>query len=245
MCQICIEYNDFSIETIICEWFCDQAYSKLKQFTQLKVFDCHASNILYIPKELTSLERLVCYFSNLSELPNTLINLIELDCDYSQIAIIPDTLTNLIDLNCSSTHIRSIPNTLTNLVILHCEHTQISIIPSTLSNLVEIDCTATQISSIPNSLISLEYLSFGNGQQIDIPINICCILNDNDDSMMHMPIDAIIDIRLKARAHDKFCKLAQLYKYNKLSPILWQIAEYYTQRKYSPDNILKYIDLEN
>ena len=38
-------------------------------------------------------------------------------------------------------------------------------------------------------------------------------------------------------------KIYNWYKYNKKNKILWKIAEYYTKIKYSPENILKYIDL--
>lgn len=42
-----------------------------------------------------------------------------------------------------------------------------------------------------------------------------------------------------------FRKLVNLYRFNKKKEKLWEIAEYYTIKKYSPDNILKYIELSN
>jgi hypothetical protein len=43
-------------------------------------------------------------------------------------------------------------------------------------------------------------------------------------------------------------KIIILQKYfklkNKTLPILWKIAEYYTAKKYSPENIFKYINLD-
>jgi hypothetical protein len=39
-------------------------------------------------------------------------------------------------------------------------------------------------------------------------------------------------------------KIWNWYKKSKKTKILWKIAEYYTQKKYSPDNIMKYIDFE-
>lgn len=38
-------------------------------------------------------------------------------------------------------------------------------------------------------------------------------------------------------------KLKNIYNYNSKKIILWKIAEYYSKKKYSPDNILKYINL--
>ncbi len=45
---------------------------------------------------------------------------------------------------------------------------------------------------------------------------------------------------------DKLKKIQRLYrqyKWNKIKNILWKIADYYTARKYSPNNILNYITL--
>lgn len=39
-------------------------------------------------------------------------------------------------------------------------------------------------------------------------------------------------------------KIGNWYKYNKKNKILWKIAEYYIKKKYSPNNILKYINLD-
>lgn len=39
-------------------------------------------------------------------------------------------------------------------------------------------------------------------------------------------------------------KIFNLYKKYKKNKILWKIAEYYTAKKYSPEKILKYIDLD-
>ena len=43
-------------------------------------------------------------------------------------------------------------------------------------------------------------------------------------------------------------KIIKLQRYIKLYiklPILWKIAEYYTKKKLSPENVLKYINLED
>jgi hypothetical protein len=49
------------------------------------------------------------------------------------------------------------------------------------------------------------------------------------------------------KTEDEIKKIISLQKYWKLYknlPTLWEIAEYYTKKKYSPENILKYIELE-
>jgi F0F1-type ATP synthase delta subunit len=42
----------------------------------------------------------------------------------------------------------------------------------------------------------------------------------------------------------KFLRLYKQYKEKKRLKILWKIAEYYMKKKYHPNNILKYLDLE-
>jgi hypothetical protein len=39
-------------------------------------------------------------------------------------------------------------------------------------------------------------------------------------------------------------QIIKWYKYHKKMKTLWKIAEYYTKKKYSPENILKHIDLD-
>ena len=46
-----------------------------------------------------------------------------------------------------------------------------------------------------------------------------------------------------SKCKNGFIKLLKLYKYYKKRKILWEIAEYYTRKKYHPDKILNYIDL--
>lgn len=43
----------------------------------------------------------------------------------------------------------------------------------------------------------------------------------------------------------KIQRLYRLYKWNKNKKTLWCIAEYYTVKKYSPNNILNYIELND
>lgn len=40
-------------------------------------------------------------------------------------------------------------------------------------------------------------------------------------------------------------KIQRYWRLYKKFPTLWKISEYYTSKKYSPNNILKYIDLNN
>lgn len=46
------------------------------------------------------------------------------------------------------------------------------------------------------------------------------------------------------RINNGFIKFLKLYKKYKFKLTLWKIAEYYTKKKYSPENILKYINLD-
>ena len=40
-------------------------------------------------------------------------------------------------------------------------------------------------------------------------------------------------------------RITRWYKFCKRQGVLWRIADYYTVRKYAPENILKYIKLED
>lgn len=41
-----------------------------------------------------------------------------------------------------------------------------------------------------------------------------------------------------------FRKFINVLTYNKYKDTLWKIGEYYTQKKYKPDHILDYINLD-
>lgn len=44
--------------------------------------------------------------------------------------------------------------------------------------------------------------------------------------------------------YDQIVKIQRLFRWVKKLPILWKIAEYYSAKKYKPENILKYIKLD-
>jgi hypothetical protein len=92
-------------------------------------------------------------------------------------------------------------------------------IPKELIKLTELDCSGTNVDHIPCELINLNDLCY-DGYKTDIKI-----------------------IKRQKRIKNGFIKFIKLYKKYKWLKTLWKIAEYYTAKKYSPDNIIKYIDL--
>ncbi len=49
--------------------------------------------------------------------------------------------------------------------------------------------------------------------------------------------------RKKIKKYLSILKITQWYKDKKRMKALWRIAEYYTSKKYSPENVLMYVDL--
>ena len=43
---------------------------------------------------------------------------------------------------------------------------------------------------------------------------------------------------------NKINRIQNWYRFWKRQPVLWRIADYYTARKYAPENILKYVSLD-
>lgn len=242
MCRICTEFNDLTIHTLKCDHFCANSYSKLKLFTQLVVFDCSDSDIQYIPHELTSLTDLECWFTDLLHLPDTLINLKYLDCDYSSIVHIPDTYIKLEHLNCFHTPLTTISKNFVKLEELNISSTYIKKIPSDLITLNNLTMQDTLVTELPNTLINLQYLSIN--QHMHISYNICSILAKLPDSMMHMSTEMIDYVNRNARIDIGLSKLSRAFRLRQREPVLWKIAEYYIKRKYAPENILRYIELE-
>lgn len=67
------------------------------------------------------------------------------------------------------------------------------------------------------------------------------IYSFNPESRKWESLTERINIKLKVK---KLIKLQRFIKLYIRLPILWRIAEYYTKKKYAPENILKYINLE-
>jgi hypothetical protein len=51
-------------------------------------------------------------------------------------------------------------------------------------------------------------------------------------------------IQVEYKLVNAFTKLKRLIHWKAKLPTLWKIAEYYTARKYSPENVLLYISLD-
>ncbi len=172
-----------------------------------------------------SLTYLNCYkCKDIKEIPKELVNLNGLDCCNTQIIAIPKELINLTYLCVHNTQIKEIPKELTNLTYLFCDGTLIKEIPKEFINLKYFHCIHTQITEIPKELVKLKFVNY---------------------------IGIIYWDRSWFKTKDEIKKIIKLQKFWKKNgkfiiklPTLWRIAEYYTKKKYSPKNILKYVDLE-
>jgi len=272
MCQICnIEYYTFDaycnnqpfniydyllLEKIEC---CKEVYVFSEFFINLKYFkyenslytinlpntlinlqslECSNSIINNLPNTLINLEHLDCSHTNINIIPETLINLKYLDGSYTDIDIIPDTLTEIYYLFCNYTYIVNLPETLSNLEILNCSGTDIMMIPETYTQLYVLNCSHTQINYIPETLINLQTLYCRDTNIMDISKKLINLTKIESDLLN---TDYILQRQKKIKLG--FIKFIKLYKYSIKSPILWKIAEYYTAKKYSPKNILNYINL--
>lgn len=185
------------------------------------------SNLHY----LYNLESLCCPNSNILFIPKELINLKILSCRYTNISYIPKELIKLESLYCGFTNISYIPKELINLKSLSCENTHISSIPKELINLNWLYCANTEIYNIPFELYNLQNIVFTVDEiigNIIIPNHILIRININKNNKIRNKLKKII------------------YKFRRIKQfkILWKIAEYYTAKKYSPNNILKYIKLD-
>jgi Leucine-rich repeat (LRR) protein len=167
-------------------------------------------------------------------------NIIRINCDgCRKVKKIPDDLTNLRYLQCRNTKIKKIPKTLINLQVLECYNTKIPEIPKELVNLWSLDCRKTKIQEIPKELINLTHLNC-NKAKAQPPFYI-------ESERIYL----VTQDRSWCKTENEIAKIVKLQKYWKLyfklysrHPVLWKIAEYYMSKKYSPGNIIKYIDLE-
>lgn len=163
-----------------------------------------------------------------------------LNCDgCKHVTKIPKELNKLTYIYCINTKIKKISKRFINLQVLKCYNTKIKEIPKELVNLWYLDCRKTKIQKIPKELINLNKL----------------ICNKTDPIppfyLISSSYDLVIQDKSWFKTQDEIKKIAKLQKYWKLylklyskSPILWKIAEYYTAKKYSPENIMKYIDIK-
>ena len=174
----------------------------------------------------------VCY------IPNTLINLKHINCEYTKIKNIPKEFTNLIILNCKHSNITNLPNTLIKLEDINCNNTVIKEIPAEFINLKRLYICHTDITNIPNELIKLEKLFFLYTNISTIPKKLINLTNLCVGARRN-----VATIVRQKKIKNGFIQFIKLYKRYKLFIQLWKIAEYYTAKKYHPNNILKYITL--
>ncbi len=143
---------------------------------------------------------------------------------------------SLTELNCNDCQsIKKIPSILVNLTKINCDNTKIKKIPKELVNLYYIDCRKTKIKEIPKELVNLGRLDCDRTAPPP-PFNFIYYIHN-----------VVIQDKSWFKTKYEIKKIIKLQKYIKLYlklPTLWRIAEYYTKKKYSPENILKYINLE-
>jgi hypothetical protein len=132
-----------------------------------------------------------------------------------------------------------VPKELTNLEYLYCSNTSVSIIPKELAKLKSLYISHTYVTSIPEELICLNKLYFIFTNVKDIPKKLINLTN----LCVGTEHNIAIIVRQK-KIKNGFIKYVKLWKIYKLFKTLWQIAEYYTKKKYHPNNIHKYINLD-
>ncbi len=210
--------------------------------TELNCFGC--KYVKYIPKELINLKSLFISFTNIKFIPYQFINLTYIDCYQSAIISLPHTLINLKKIDCSRTNIKFIPKEFINLEIIICHNTYITFLPKQFTKLIQLDCHRTFISEIPKEFIYLASINilFTNIKYIPKEL---ILLN-----FVLKPTDCYWDKswNFNTRNIRKIMKLQKHFKNNYYltykMPTLWKIAEYYTSKKYAPENILNYINLD-
>jgi Leucine-rich repeat (LRR) protein len=138
---------------------------------------------------------------------------------------IEDYDIDLSELNCNKCNkIKEIPKGLVNLRNLDISNTQIKEIPKELINLNNLWCDNTKIKEIPKELINLNYI-YCNADYIW----------DKSWHKTENEINNIIPLQKFWKRNGKF--IVKL-------PTLWKIDEYYSAKNYSPENIMKYVNLD-
>ncbi len=182
----------------------------------------NTNTFLYIPDTLVKLNYLYLYGVEDTEIPDTLVNLKFLHLSHftrKQITI-PKTLINLEELTIYDEEINEIPNELINLKKLTIRSKYINKIPDTLIKLEELYVKEKLIKEIPKTLINLRKLEFINNKEDEKIIN-------RNRKIKNTLVKFI-----------KWCKNYIILKK------LWKIADYYTSKKYHPNNILQYVNLD-
>jgi hypothetical protein len=206
----------YTIMCIIC--------SRKSTVKTTEILACH--KVSSIPKKIINLKKLTCSSARLIQISKGFTQLTHLTINRNMIREIPKELVNLECLKCGDNPIEKLPNTLTKLTYLSCYNTGIREIPKELISLVKIRVDNLKIT-IPRELINLK------------EVTNCFVTHDGDNFTWDQSW-LKTDVEIK-----KIIKLQRFIKLYIKLPILWNISEYYTKKKYSPENILKYINLEN
>ncbi len=240
MCIIC--NNDFNVNlTQLNCYGCKNIKDIPKILINLEFIDISYTNIYQIPIEFYKLKTIICNSSSIMNISDSFSNLEHLDCYKTNVLYISKYFIKLKYLNCGSNLILELPNTLINLEFLMCHNTQINILHKNFIKLKYLDCSNTFIKSIPSTYILLEQLFLYNTYISYIPKQFVLLKFVLKKNNTYWDKSWLFNI-------NNLSKISKLQKFIRIKikfPILWKIAEYYTQKKYSPDNILKYIDLDN
>ncbi len=231
--------------------------------TELVYLKCSYGYISNIPEELNKLITLVlvCNSSKISKLPNSLKYMKDL------ITKLPSNLDELKILNCENTLIAKLPSNLGELKILNIRNTKISHIPNCITNLIYLDCENTLITKLPSNLDKLQFLNIRNTKINNLSEIINSMRSLRTIRLGSNYIEKIIttnqiDIYYTNNIYKKtavdfpegynryvkymngFRKFINVLTYNKYKDTLWEIGEYYSKKRYHPDNILKYVSLD-
>ncbi len=216
-------------------------------YFNLKMLNCSTSPIHYLPHTYINLNYLDCSYSGIFELSNNYLHLEYLDCSYTFIETLPSGMTKLEQLICNNSEISIIPNNIYNVEFINCSDTDVDYIPETIINLTTLDCANTLVQQLPDTLINLEVL-YCNRTQINILHLPKTLINLKEIHMKYVP-DSLIKYVLarQKKIRHGFVRIINIYRYNKNKNILWEIAEYYTAKKYSPNGIAisNYINMFN
>ena len=203
-----------------------------------------------------SLTQLLCHnCQQITEIPKELINLNYIECGYTKISKIPKEFENLTYLYCENSKITEIPKELNKIAYLRCKNTKINNIPFTLIHLQYIELYNTKITEIPKELVNLNYINCCKTKIKTIPkelVNLTRLICDKTEAappfyLISSSYNLVTQDKSWFKTKHEIKKIIKLQKYWKIYfkyPILWKIAEYYTAKKYSPKNIMKYIDLK-
>lgn len=235
MCKLCAGKAANAEYLSICD-----AVTELPHLPLLKELYAAYSQLRVLP-DLPSLVVLDISDTSISEIPH-LPMLEVLDAANSKITSIPSGMPLLKTLDCTDTNVYSIPGDLVSLESIFCANTFISEIPEYLTQLKTISCVETLVRFIPN-FPTLARLYCESGTHCYSPR----IVIGPEYFYAKGKFAGFVSfgyIQVEYKLVNAFTKLKRLIHWKAKLPTLWKIAEYYTARKYSPENVLLYISLD-